>query len=141
MMQSRVYAEFMRGADISTHTRQVADGVIYKEYDVPKDLLVILNNHDFNWIRIRLFHTPDGSIYGVTQDLAYVTNLGAQVKAAGFKFLLDIHYSDTWADPGKQFIPKAWEENSHDELVQAVYEYTRSTMIAFRDSGAYPDMV
>ena len=58
MTQSRVYAEFMRGADISTHTRQVADGVVYKEYGVQKDLLVILDNHDFNWIRIRLFHTP-----------------------------------------------------------------------------------
>jgi len=58
-----------------------------------------------------------------------------------YKFLLDYHYSDTWADPGKQYIPKAWEGKSHEELVQAVYEYTQSTLIAFRESGAFPDLV
>ncbi len=141
MTQNCVYAEFMRGADISTHTRQVADGVIYKEYGVPKDLLVILENHDFNWIRIRLFHTPDGSIYGVSQDLAYVTNLGVQVKAAGFKFLLDIHYSDTWADPGHQTTPAAWSGMNHTQLVSAVHDYTRDVIEHLRLNNAMPDMV
>ena len=59
----------------------------------------------------------------------------------GYKFLLDYHYSDTWADPAKQFIPKAWEKYSHEELVQAVFDYTRTTMQAFCDAGAAPDMV
>ena len=62
-------AEFMRGVDISIQTRQEDDGVVYKEYGVPKDVLVILANHDINWVRIRIFHTPNGSIYGVCQDL------------------------------------------------------------------------
>ncbi len=48
---------------------------------------------------------------------------------------------NTWADPAKQTIPKAWQGKSHAELVEAVFEYTRETMAAFRDSGALPDMV
>lgn len=62
-------------------------------------------------------------------------------KEHGFKFLLDYHYSDTWADPAKQFIPKAWEGLSHETLVDSVYKYTRQTMIAFRNAGVFPDMV
>jgi arabinogalactan endo-1,4-beta-galactosidase len=55
--------------------------------------------------------------------------------------LLDYHYSDTWADPGKQFIPKAWEGMTHPQLVKAVFEYTKQTTAAFRDAGVLPDMV
>ena len=67
--------------------------------------------------------------------------LAKQAKKLGFKFLLDYHYSDTWADPGKQFIPKAWVGKSHIQLAQAVFEYTRNTIAAFRDAGVMPDMV
>ena len=62
-------------------------------------------------------------------------------KKLGYKFLLNYHYSDTWADPGKQFLPKAWQGKSHAELVKAVEDYTRETMTAFRDAGVWPDMV
>ncbi len=62
-------------------------------------------------------------------------------KQFGYKFLLDFHYSDTWADPQKQFIPKAWEGMSHEQLVDAVFSYTRDSIAAFRDAGAMPDMV
>lgn len=144
--QNGVCADFMRGADISVQTLQEegdewTDGVIYKEYGAPKDAVVILKNHDFNWIRIRLFHTPSGSDYGASMDLDYVTELAARVKAEGFKFLLDFHYSDTWADPGKQFIPDAWEGMSHSELVIAVHEYTRDVIEHLRDSNVMPEMV
>jgi arabinogalactan endo-1,4-beta-galactosidase len=139
--QHGVCAEFMRGADISIQTRQEADGVIYKEYGVPKDALTIFKNHNFNWIRIRLFHTPSGSEYGVCQDLAYVTTLAARVKADGFKFLLDIHYSDTWADPSHQTIPAAWAGMSHSQLVTAVHDYTRDVITTLRTNNAMPEMV
>jgi arabinogalactan endo-1,4-beta-galactosidase len=137
-----VCQEFMRGADISIQTRQDNDFVVYNEYGVPKvDVLDIFKNHDFNWIRIRLFHTPSGSEYGVCQDLAYVTNLGARVKAAGFKFLLDIHYSDTWADPTHQTKPAAWLSLSQTDLVIAVHDYTENVIATLRDNNAMPDMV
>ncbi len=64
-----------------------------------------------------------------------------QARRLGFKFLLDFHYSDTWADPGKQFTPAAWKNMTHDQLVQAVFEYTRDTIRASRAVGVLPDMV
>src|SRR5206468_3990670 len=56
-------------------------------------------------------------------------------------FLLDFHYSDTWADPGKQFKPAAWKNLSFEELKQALYDYTRSVMQQLKDQGTTPDMV
>ena len=134
-----VCAEFMRGADISSQTQQEASGVKYNEYGVQKDVLTIFKNHDLNWIRIRIFNNPNG--YGVYQNLDYVTTLGARVKAAGFKFLLDFHYSDTWADPGNQTTPVAWAGYNHAQLVTAVHDYTRDVISHLRDNNAMPDMV
>jgi arabinogalactan endo-1,4-beta-galactosidase len=136
-----VCAEFIRGADISTHTRQVADGVVYNEYGAAKDLYTILRNHNLNWIRIRIFNNPSGSEYGVCQNLAYVTALGAQVKSQGYKFLLDFHYSDSWADPGQQTTPAAWSSYNHAQLVTAVHDYTRDVITTLRTNNAMPDMV
>jgi arabinogalactan endo-1,4-beta-galactosidase len=67
--------------------------------------------------------------------------LARAAKALGYKFLLDYHYSDTWADGDKQFIPKAWEKLTAPQLVQAVQDYTRETIAALREGGAMPDMV
>jgi len=108
---------------------------------VAKDAVTILKNHDVNWIRIRLFHTPSGSDYGACQDLAYVTTLGARVKAAGCNFLLDIHYSDTWASPSAQTTPAAWTSYNHAQLVTAVHDYTQDVISHLRDNNAMPDMV
>jgi arabinogalactan endo-1,4-beta-galactosidase len=113
------------------------DGFTFKENGHIKPCLQIFKDHGYNWIRLRLFHTPTQ----LPNSLAYTITLAKEAKKQGFKFLLDYHYSDTWADPQKQFIPKAWEGKSHAELVKAVFEYTQATMIAFRDSEAVPDMV
>jgi arabinogalactan endo-1,4-beta-galactosidase len=128
---------YVIGADLS-FMKQVEDkGFQFKENGQAKPGLQIFKDHGYNWIRLRLFHTPTT----LPNSLEYTITLAKEAKKQGYKFLLDYHYSDTWADPGKQFLPKAWEEKSHADLVQAVFEYTRSTMIAFRDSGAFPDMV
>src|SRR5581483_11221314 len=74
-------------------------------------------------------------------NLEYTIALAKSAKQLGYKFLLDYHYSDTWADPGKQYTAKAWAAMSHEQLVQAVFEYTRGTIAAFRDAGALPVMV
>ena len=125
------------GADLSFMKMAEDGGFNFKEDGQAKPCLEILKDHGYNWIRLRLFHTPTR----LPNDLEYTIALAKEAKEMGFKFLLDYHYSDTWADPGKQFLPKAWEELSHDELVEAVFEYTMLSMIAFRDSGAFPDMV
>jgi arabinogalactan endo-1,4-beta-galactosidase len=103
--------------------------------------LQIFRDHGYNWIRLRLFHTPSTHARPLPNDLAYTIALAQDAKARGFKFLLCYHYSDTWADPGKQFLPKAWEGKTATELVTLLRDYTRDTIVAFRDAGVMPDMV
>lgn len=129
--------EYAIGADLSFLKQAEDNGFAFKENGEAKAGLLIFKDHGYNWIRLRLFHTPTQ----LPNNLEYTIALAKEAKKMGFRFLLNYHYSDTWADPGKQFIPKAWEEKTHDELVEAVFEYTRSTLVAFRDSGAFPDMV
>ena len=130
-------ADYMVGADLSFLKQAEDNGTVFKENDQAKPGLMIFKDHGYNWIRLRLFHSPTK----LPNNLEYTIALAKEAKKNGFKFLLDYHYSDTWADPGKQFTPKAWEGKSHDELVQAVFEYTRDTIAAFREAGVPPDMV
>lgn len=125
------------GADLSFMKQAEDSGFDFKENGEPRSCLEIFRDHGYNWIRLRVFHTPSR----LPNNLEYTIALAREARQKGFKFLLDYHYSDTWADPGKQYIPAAWEGYSHDELVRAVFEYTRSTMTAFREAGVFPDMV
>jgi arabinogalactan endo-1,4-beta-galactosidase len=129
--------DYAIGADLSFLAHAEQNGVVFKDDGQAKPGLQIFKEHGYNWIRLRLFHTPDR----LPNDLEYTIAVAQAAKKLGFKFLLNYHYSDTWADPQKQFIPKAWERLSHDELVDAVFEYTRDTVSAFREAGAMPDMV
>ena len=125
------------GADLSFLKQAEEHGAKFKDGGVEKPGLQIFRDHGYNWIRLRLFHTPTQ----LPNNLDYTLAEANEAKALGLKFLLDFHYSDTWADPEKQFPPKAWEGTTHAELVQAVFAYTRDTIAAFRDAGAMPDMV
>jgi arabinogalactan endo-1,4-beta-galactosidase len=141
-VQDRVNAELQTadyavGADLSFLKQAQDRGTVFKDGGQAKPGLQIFRDHGYNWIRLRLFHTPTR----LPNSLEYTIALAKDAKKLGFKFLLDYHYSDTWADPGKQTIPKAWEGKSHAELVQAVREYTRDTIVAFREVGVLPDMV
>ena len=129
--------DYAIGADLSFLAQAEARGTVFKDHDQARPGLQIFRDHGYNWVRLRLFHTPTR----LPNTLDYTLATAKQAKQLGFKLLLDFHYSDTWADPDKQFIPKAWESCSHPELVQAVFEYSRDTIIAFRDAGVMPDMV
>jgi arabinogalactan endo-1,4-beta-galactosidase len=129
--------EYAIGADLSFLKQAEQRGTVFKDSNEAKPGLQIFKDHGYNWIRLRLFHTPTS----LPNNLEYTIALAQEAKKLDFKFLLNYHYSDTWADPGKQYIPKAWQGKSHEELVQAVFEYTRDTIIAFRDANALPDMV
>lgn len=133
----RAAEEFAVGADVSFLVHAEGNDVVFREAGEPKPALKILRDHGYNWVRLRLFHSPPR----LPNDLEYTIASAQQAKALGFKFLLNYHYSDTWADPGKQFLPKAWEELAHEQLVEAVFEYTRDTITAFRDAGVMPQMV
>ena len=129
--------DYAIGADLSFLKQAEERGTVFKDNDEEKPGLEIFKDHGYNWIRLRLFHTPTR----LPNNLEYTIALAKDAKKLGFKFLLNYHYSDTWADPGKQYIPKAWADKSHDELVQAVFEYTRDTIIAFKEASVLPDMV
>jgi arabinogalactan endo-1,4-beta-galactosidase len=129
--------DYAVGADVSFLAQAEHDGVVFKDNGIATPGLQILRNHGYGWIRLRLFHTPSE----LPNNLEYTIALAKDAKKLGFKFLLDYHYADDWADPGKQPMPKAWQGKSHKDLVQAVFEYTRDTIAAFRDAGVLPDMV
>ena len=138
--QSVTAKEFLIGADISALTVFEQAGVIYRENVEPNDLISILKNNGFNTIRLRLFVNPNKKGI-VTNDLPYTLNLAKRAKAGNMKLLLDLHYSDTWADPQKQFKPKAWKKMRFEELKQTVQSYTASVIEAFKKENVLPDIV
>ncbi|MCG6451002.1 glycosyl hydrolase 53 family protein, partial [Vibrio parahaemolyticus] len=98
-----------------------------------------------NSIRARVWVDPasvDGQVYGGGNNtLERSIELGKRAQENGMTFLLDIHYSDFWADPTKQQKPKAWDNLSVDALNQKVYDYTAAVMQAHLKAGVVPDMV
>jgi len=130
-------ADYAVGADLSFLKQAEEHGKSFKDLGAVKPGLAIFKEHGYNWIRLRLFHTPTD----LPNNLAYTIALAKDAKKLGYRFLLDYHYSDTWADPGKQFTPEAWKQMSHAQLVKAVFEYTRQTIVAFHEAGVLPDMV
>ncbi|MDY7396321.1 glycosyl hydrolase 53 family protein [Aureibaculum sp. 2210JD6-5] len=132
---------YVFGADLSFAKQAKENGFEFKEDGAEKPFLEIFKEHGYNWIRLRLFHNPNIGQYNLPNDLDYTIQLAKEAKKQGFKFLLDYHYSDTWADLAKQYTPKAWEGKTGEELVKEVFEYTKTTMLAFRDAGVFPDMV
>ncbi len=129
--------EYVIGADLSFMKNAEDRGFAFKENNEAKPCVKIFKDHGYNWIRLRLFHSPTE----LPNNLEYTIATAKSAKLEGFKFLLDYHYSDTWADPGKQFIPKAWIGMSHKKLVKAVFDYSRETITRLREEGVMPDMV
>ncbi|HUZ61664.1 MAG TPA: beta-galactosidase GalA [Hanamia sp.] len=133
------------GADISFLPQLEARGMKFSDNGVQKDVFEILKDHGFNYIRLRLFVDPaNDSGYSPEKgfcDLTHTLAMAKRIKKAGMKFLLDFHYSDTWADPGKQFKPKAWENLDFNDLAKKVYDYTTTVLLALKAQGTLPDMV
>lgn len=136
-MPCAVAQEFAVGADVSWLRAAEQQGVAFKENGTAKPVLDMLKEHGYNWIRLRIFHTPTD----LPNNLAYTIASAKAAKQLGFHILLDFHYSDTWADPAKQFVPAAWKGLKHDQLVKEVFAYTRDTIAAFRAAGVLPDIV
>jgi arabinogalactan endo-1,4-beta-galactosidase len=130
-------SQYAIGADISFLPQAERQGAVFKENGVAKPALQILRDHSYNWIRLRIFVTPTT----LPNNLEYTIAAAKQAKAMGFKFLLDFHYADDWADPGHQPTPIAWQSFTHRQLVDAVFAYSRDTLAAFKNAGVMPDMV
>ncbi|MBR5169957.1 MAG: glycosyl hydrolase 53 family protein [Muribaculaceae bacterium] len=134
------------GGDISLLTKYEQYGAVYYNENGVRitNMLSYLKDNELNAMRVRLFVDPskagtEDQGEGVCQDLPYVKALGKRIKDAGFKLLLDIHYSDTWTDPGQHSTPASWTVTS--ALPDSVYSYTKRVLNAMIAAGAEPDFI
>lgn len=138
-------SKFIKGMDLSTLLELERCGAKYYEDGKEKDILDIMKEHDVDTIRLRLWNDPkseEGEPYGAgNNDLAETIAIGKKVTDAGFGVLLNFHYSDFWADPGKQIKPKAWKDFGVDELEQAVYDFTLENLTKIIEAGVNVTMI
>jgi len=135
----------MIGADISFLPQLESRNMKFTENGNEIDAILLLKQHGFNYIRLRIFVNPENENgYSPKDgfcDLDHTLAMAKRIKDAGMKFLLDFHYSDYWADPQQQFKPKAWEGLNFEELQHTVTTYTSEVLNAMMAQGTMPDMV
>ena len=132
---------FLVGADLSFLPHYENERVVYSDAAGEADLLAIAKRNNWNIVRVRLWVEPTGEPKYRVSDISHVAALGRRVKAAGLCFLLDLHLSDTWADPGQQRKPTAWMNLPFDELERKVESYSREVVAHLVANGAAPDVV
>ena len=136
------------GGDISLLPDYEAAKAVYRDQkgNTISDVLTFCYDEGMNCMRVRLFVNP-GDYTGkdkdqnAKQDLEYIIPLCQRIKNTGFALMLDFHYSDTWADPAKQWTPKAWEGLNDEQLIQKLYDYTAETLQTLRENGVVPDFI
>lgn len=137
--------KFVKGMDLSTLVELERCGAKYYDDGTEMDILDIMKKYDVDSIRIRIWNDPwseTGESYGAGEnDLPTSLAIAKKVSEAGFGVLLNFHYSDFWADPGKQIKPKAWASYGVEELEQAVYDFTLDSMRTFLENGVNITMV
>jgi arabinogalactan endo-1,4-beta-galactosidase len=142
-----VSAQKYLGGDVSLLLTYEENGANYMDIDGKKitDLLAFLKEQGLNTMRVRLFVDPskasaEAKGQGVRQDLEYVKKLGKKIKDAGLGFMLDFHYSDTWADPAHQTMPQEFIM-VNTPAYEYIYTYTKNSLEAMVTAGATPDFI
>ena len=138
--------DFIMGMDASCVPALENSGVKYYDFDgTQKDVYEILSNNGINYIRVRIWNDPfdeNGNGYGGGNcDIENAIAIGKRATEAGMKLLVNFHYSDFWADPGKQMVPKAWEGMSIEEKSEAIYQYTADCLKKLKKAGVDVGMV
>ena len=136
------------GGDISMLPKYEQAGKTYRTdggSTIPDVLTYLHDTQGLNTMRVRLFVDPtqaptDHRGQGVCQNLGYVVQLARRIKNAGMCLLLDLHYSDTWTDPGQHSIPARWNADAA-QLADSCYSYTREVLEAMNEAGATPDFI
>lgn len=138
-------SRLIKGMDLSELLEVEACGGKFYDQGVAGDGMRILADYGMNLVRLRLWNNPynsRGESYGAgICDLPCVMRLARRAKGLGIDWMLDIHYSDCWADPQKQTLPKAWEGKTAGELEQAVFDYTFSVITILRENALLPSVV
>ncbi len=138
-----MYAQKYVGGDISMLPKYEQQKATYLDKDgkAIADVLTFLKEQGWNTIRVRLFVDPSKSgEKAVCQDLDYVKSFGKRIKDAGLYFMLDFHYSDTWADPGQQTTPALFK-SVNTPVYNYIYDYTKEALQALVAYGATPDLI
>ncbi|MCL6591733.1 MAG: glycosyl hydrolase 53 family protein [Firmicutes bacterium] len=131
-------ATFAKGADVGWLSQMEASGYkFYNDSGAQQDCLQILKDHGINSIRFRVWVNPTGGWCGKTD----VVNMAVRAKNMGFRIMIDFHYSDSWADPGKQTKPAAWATHTFSQLLTDVYNHTYDVMNTLKTNGVYPEWV
>jgi arabinogalactan endo-1,4-beta-galactosidase len=121
----------LAGVDLSFQPQWVDAGAVYRDGHGPQALLPLLHERGLRLVRLRLWHRPTDGWCGLESTL----DLARACHAAGFRLCLDLHYADTWADPGRQPQPAAWRGLPLAALTDSVRTYTANVLGAFRDAG------
>ena len=141
--------DFIKGVDVSSYVSLKESGVVFRDW-AGKEIddagfFKQLNDAGVNYIRIRVWNNPYDSTMngygGGNNDIEKAKTIGKLATAAGMKVLIDFHYSDFWADPGKQQAPKAWANFTVDEKAEAVEEFTTESLTELIDAGVDVGMV
>ena len=138
--------DFILGMDASCVPALEASGVKYYDHDgSEKDVYEILRDNGVNYIRVRVWNDPydaNGNGYGGGNcDIENAVAVGKRAAKYGLKLLVNFHYSDFWADPAKQMVPKAWKGMNIDAKSEALYAYTKDCLQQLVDAGADVGMV
>lgn len=139
----RVYASqpdtdrLVRGVDLSTLRALEAAGKSFSDAEGTRPAEQILADHGANLVRLRLWVDPESGF----NDLDDVAAMALRIKQANMRFLLDLHYSDFWADPGRQDTPAAWQGQDLATLATTVHDYTRDVVATLSAQGTPPDII
>ena len=141
--------DFITGADLSSYVSLKESGVDFKDANgkslSDEDFFKYLYEGGTNWVRIRVWNDPynsSGKGYGGgNNDIEKAKTIGKLATDAGMRVLIDFHYSDFWADPGKQAAPKAWKFYTVEEKEKAVYDYTLESLRTLETAGVDVGMV
>ncbi|HEV7350352.1 glycoside hydrolase family 53 protein [Telluribacter sp.] len=133
---------FAKGGDISWLPQMEATGyTFYNDAGVAQDCFQILKDHGFNTVRLRTWVNPSDNPRSGHSSKEETVALAVRAQKWGMRVMLNFHYSDTWADPGKQNKPKAWEGHDFPQLLNDVYNYTFDVMSALKAAGVQPEWV
>ncbi len=134
--------EAVRGADVGWLQQMEATGFVFRnDAGTPADCLRTLQDHGVNTIRLRVFVNPTDDPRSGHCSPTEVVAMATRVHKMGFRLLIDFHYSDTWADPGKQGKPAAWKDHDLPRLGQDVYDHTFSVLKTLAAAGVTPEWV
>ncbi len=141
--------DFIRGVDISSYIVEKDSGVVYKNFEgkelTDSEFFSFLADCGVNWVRVRVWNDPynaDGKGYGGgNNDIEKAVVMGKLASDAGMKVLVDFHYSDFWADPAKQKVPKAWDHKTLADKQKLLSEFTTESLQKLKDAGVNVGMV